>query len=111
MAAERMSGYFAMCASIRVRSDAGTGVVAGSGTLAGSFARSAARSQPGTREPCPTRGTCVGSMAISEGPLPVDPTQERVEHPQRRDEVGDVGVPHHGGERLQVDEARVAHVH
>jgi hypothetical protein len=42
MAAERMSGYLAMCAWIRMRSDSGTGVVAGSGTLAGSFARSAA---------------------------------------------------------------------
>ena len=31
---------------------AGTGVVAGSGTSAGSFDRSAASSQPGTREPC-----------------------------------------------------------
>ena len=52
MAAERMSGYFAICASISARISAGTGVVAGSGTTAGSFVRSAASSQPGTREPC-----------------------------------------------------------
>ena len=51
IAAERVSGYFAICASIAVRTSPGTGVVAGSGTTAGSFVRSAASSQPGTREP------------------------------------------------------------
>ena len=57
IAALRKSGYFAMCASISLRSAAGTGVVAGSGMTAGSLARSTASSQPGTREPWPKRAT------------------------------------------------------
>ena len=48
-AAERGSGYRAMCASISSRSSSGTGVVAGSGIVAGSLSRSAGTSQP--REP------------------------------------------------------------
>src|SRR5919199_6607761 len=88
IAAERTSGYFAICASICARMSAGTGVVAGSGTTAGSFVRSAASSQPGTREPCAKRLTLLGSMATG---LPVDPAQDRVEHRQGGDEVGDVG--------------------
>src|SRR3954453_7556899 len=105
--------------SMRSRRESGTGVVAGSGTPDGSFSRSAASSQPGTREPCPKRGTLVGSIAISGssraylrgGPLAVDPPEDGVEHRQRGDEVGDVGVAHHRRGRLEVDEARVAHVH
>ena len=57
MAAERMSGYLAICAAIAARTCSGTGVVAGSGTTDGSFDRSAASSQPGTREPCAKRLT------------------------------------------------------
>ena len=37
----------------------------GIGDAAGSLVRSAASSQPGTREPCPKRGTLVGSIAIT----------------------------------------------
>ena len=57
IAALRVSGYLAMCASISARSSPGTSVVARSGTVAGSFVRSTASSQPGTRDPCPKRGT------------------------------------------------------
>src|SRR5919202_5823906 len=108
IAAERTSGYFAMWASISVRMCAGTGVVAGSGTTAGDFVRSAASSQPGTREPCANRRTLLGSMAIA---LAVDPAEDRVEHREGRDQVGDVGVLDHRREGLQVDEGGVAHVH
>src|SRR5215218_5137629 len=101
MAAERTSGYLAMCASISARTCSGTGVVAASGTTAGSFVRSAASSHPGTREPCAKRLTLDGSMAMV---LAVDPPEDRVEHGQARDQVGDVGVAHHRGEGLQVDE-------
>src|SRR3954454_7424961 len=100
--------------SMRSRSDAGTGVVAGSGTLAGSLLRSAASSQPGTREPCPKRGTRVGSTAIRArypGWSPIYAPEDRVEHRQRRDEVGDVGAVGHRRERLEVHEARVAHMY
>ena len=64
IAAERMSGYFAISPSISRRISSGTGVVAGSGTTAGSFVRSTASSQPGTREPCAKRWTLLGSIAI-----------------------------------------------
>jgi hypothetical protein len=57
IAAERMSGYLAICSSIALRICAGTGVAAGSGTTAGSFHRSTASSQPGTREPWANRLT------------------------------------------------------
>src|SRR5437867_2767347 len=118
--AERRSGYLAMNASISARSSSGTGVVAGSGTAAGSFDRSAARSQPGTREPWPKRGTALTSVApsgeasrksVTSGPLSVDAPQHRVEHRQRGDEVGDVGVLDHRREGLEVHEAGIAHVH
>src|SRR3712207_323425 len=108
MAAERTSGYLAMCASIAARTWSGTGVVAGSGTTAGSFVRSAASSHPGTREPCAKRRTWLGSIAISS---PVDPAEDRVEHRQRGDQIGDVAVADHHGEGLQVHERGVAHVH
>ena len=64
IAAERTSGYLAISPSISRRIASGTGVLAGSGTTAGSFVRSAASSQPGTREPCAKRLTLVGSIAI-----------------------------------------------
>jgi hypothetical protein len=51
IAAERMSGYFAIDDSIARRMCSGTGVVAGSGTVAGSLERSTESSHPGTREP------------------------------------------------------------
>src|SRR5215207_3612525 len=92
IAAERTSGYLAMCASISARTWSGTGVVAGSGTTEGSLVRSAASSQPGTREPCAKRLTWFGSIAISS---PVDPAEDRVEHRERRDQVGDVGALDH----------------
>ena len=75
---------------------------AGSGTTAGSLVRSTASSQPGTREPWPKRGTERESRPLaarepvgSRGAIrssSVDPAQDRVEHRQRRDQVGDVGV-------------------
>src|ERR687897_2402362 len=105
MAAERTSGYLAMCASISARTCSGTGVVAASGTTAGSFVRAAASSQPGTREPCAKRLTLEGSIAIA---LAVDPAEDRVEHRERRDQVGDVGFAHHLAERLEVHERGVA---
>src|SRR5215213_10554719 len=108
IAAERTSGYLAMCASISARTWSGTGVVAGSGTTEGSFVRSAASSQPGTREPCAKRRTLLGSIAISS---PIDSAEDRVEHGQARDQVGDVAVAHHRWEGLQVHERRIAHVH
>src|SRR5688572_19473348 len=108
MAAERTSGYFAISPSISRRVSSGTNVVAGSGTTAGSFVRSAASSQPGTREPCAKRLTLLGSIAIG---LAVDPAEDRVEHGERRDQVGYVGVADHLAERLQVHERGVAHVH
>ena len=107
IAAERRSGYFAMCASISARSSSGTGVVAGSGTPAGSFVEVGgvvpagdARAVPEARHACrvdrhqrsiPPR---IGS-SIAE----------------RRDQVGDVGVLDHRRGGLEVHEARVAHVH
>src|SRR5690349_2789489 len=129
MAAERRSGYLAIAWAMRSRSCGGTGVVAGSGIVAGAFERSTASSQPGTREPWPKRGTSrlvaltmrpPGSFAPAklhtESPSgdfasPVDASQDRVEHGQRGDQIGDVPVLDHGRQRLQVDEARVAHVH
>ena len=42
---------------------------------------------------------------------PVDAAEHGVEHPERRDEVGDVEVADHRAERLQVHERGVAHVH
>src|SRR4051794_36725259 len=96
MAAERTSGYLAMCASISARTWSGTGVLAGAGTTAGSLVRSAASSQPGTREPCAKRRTLLGSMAITgRSPLPVDPSQDGVEHGERGDQVGHVEVLDH----------------
>src|SRR5215210_2176043 len=104
IAAERTSGYFAISASISRRMCSGTGVDAGSGTTAGSFVRSTGSSQPGTREPWANRLTLLGSIAISS---PVDPAEDRVEHRERGDEVGDVALADHGGERLEVHERGV----
>ena len=41
---------------------------------------------------------------------PVDPAEDRVEHPEAADHVGDVAVDRHVPERLQVDEGGVAEV-
>ena len=41
---------------------------------------------------------------------PVDPAEDRVEHPEAADHVGDVAVDRHVLERLQVDEGGVAEV-
>src|SRR6185312_11390710 len=105
-AAERKSGYLAIAASISARSSAGTGVVAGSGISAGSLVRSTARSQPGTREPWSYRMTLYAIRGSA-----VDSAEDRVEHRQRGDQVGQVGVAHHRRGGLQVDERGVAHVH
>src|SRR5579875_2987004 len=123
IAAERRSGYFAIAASISRRSSSGTGVIAGSGIVAGSFVRSTASSQPGTRLPWAKRGTGTGGIVRRSGGcrggwrscrsawLSVDPADDRVEHRERGDQVGDVGPVDHRLERLHVVEARVAHVH
>src|SRR3954468_17259044 len=98
-----------MYSSIRMRRSSGTGVVAGSGTTAGSLSRSTASSQPGTREPCSKRLTSAPRFPARV--LTVDPSQYRIEHGQRGDEVGDVDVLAHRPRGLEVHEARVAHVH
>src|SRR3954453_23206070 len=108
IAAERTSGYLAIWPSISRRISSGTNVVAASGTTAGSFVRSAASSQPGTREPCAKRRTLEGSMAMAS---PVDSPEDGVEHGETRDQVSDVAVAHHRREGLQVHEGRVAHMH
>src|SRR5579875_3251889 len=113
MVAERRSGYLAIAASMFARRSSGTGVL-GSGMSAGSLVRSTDSSQPGTREPWAKRGTCPlvtrcpklirpsprarefrasetrkgGRAATSTSS--VDPAEDRVEHGQRGDEVGDV---------------------
>ena len=92
IAAERRSGYLAIAASISARSSSGTGVVAGSGTAAGSLVRSTASSQPGTRDPWPKRGTGIAAGLYVERHSSVDASEDRVEHRQRGDQVGDVGV-------------------
>ena len=59
----------------------------------------------------------AGAVPEARHPCRIDghyrsiPPEDRVEHRQRRDEVGDVGVAHHRRGRLEVHEARVAHVH
>ncbi len=67
--------------------------LAGSGISAGSFSRSAARSQPGTREPCSIAraGRRRPSAALARSP--VDAPEDRVEHRERGDHVGDVASP------------------
>src|SRR3954447_25423348 len=107
IAADRRSGYLAMWPSISARRSVGTSTVAGSGTGAGSLAGSTASSQPGTRDPCAKRVT-LSPRAMA---LAVDPAQDGIEHRERRDDVGDVGALRHRGERLQVHERGIAHVH
>ena len=105
-AAERRSGYLAMCASISARSSSGTGVVARSGTSIGSFvevdgvvpagdARAVveardALAQPAHRSMPPRTGSSIASVAMRSA-MYVPRTMS--------------------GERLEVHERRVAHVH
>ena len=62
------------------------------------------RSRP---RPSRERASRARSAARVSGrsPLPVDPSEDRVEHRERRDQVGDVGVPDHRRGGLEVDEA------
>ncbi len=73
------------------------------GDLAGSFSRSAARSQPGTREPCSKRRTGVLIGRFLRGPDRASPGWRSGRRCRRR--------VHHRRGGLQVDERGVAHVH